>query len=1452
MLGLLTVPECQAIITDPDDYIWYDTGPLGVTSSFTFPAWMEHGENVIFKLYIGGDGDNPEENVSNARDNDMLGKFAALTGERTLREMLGLKRDDNSSLANGILIPAGDSLILNLPFCDSLYVESWHERGLAVFNNRHDTTWYMGYSSNYAAIIGIRYYMEDSIRIVLKGSGTDWMVPQGSNGSKNMELANNYTHRQRSATPSSRAAYINRIKVFSKIDRGTIPPFEGMHSGWTGQYRPGPSGTVDLESPITDNWSGTTFAKYASDLGVVRSMLTASKNMNVGYDDDLKRFGMRITSLGTSPQTTDFTDGEQHAGYFNIAANTVKFQELVLQFDFAIRQGADSCVVAAQVAGDTVWTVLGTYANSADPVTQMASVSCPLPEAFDNQKSISIRILMGGGDYPEGGELVLSNLKLNGWDDYRATSENAKKIAYLTTAVDRLHILARSNTEDASDMILRHWLENPDYKITVFHKELWEGLDTEAKVEDAFKDYDLVVLSRYLSADEPVVRNLKTLVGKKPFLNFNAEAYKNWNTSLSVANTGPESLFTGNNYFYHPVFAGLGLVNEGDRLTLPALSDTLPAFEGVTYQSAPEGYLLGVGEASAPLTILEQNADKTAKYMLIALSKTGYPALNDMGYTLIDNVMTYLLSPDLFVAPNFNMVPTGAIVANTSELRAALSYDYASLNLSEILIQMKPSSDAGGAYRLLSDGLHIGGGKFVLRPYEPGTTVQLAGDIRSENDLRLESMTFRSLLLTAAEADKPFMSLKSRDIVSTGVYFDNCDIENVGCLFQVAGSDSVVVGEFSVRDSRLSQVGQSGRSFISLDNSDIWMDKLVFEENFVRDCQVGCLIDWLSPAYHSLTEYTDSKTVISLNHNSFVNSRPASGDILRFAAAGEQDALLLSVKNNVFYQVFGQGKIELVSTLAMAEAQNTLQLNNNLLVGAQTQVETTTPGQWNLVQGAALTPESLGIADVFEDNTMTSVSKISPLFYSGEGRTYLGTQAMYSQRKESLVLPVHNVDELRTALQISIAGDVIELYDNPEGTYLLGQGGFDYPKTGGTLIVRAAEEQHPVLFGSITPMNSCRLDTLLLENLTWKGSTEFADYDKDVNSPLYFQNVADTIGLLHISHCTFQDLDNQMIVRANNCKGLFIGEIRLDNSTFDNMGGSRQDGVVGAHFFQFSNKNDYTISRFIFVHNIVSQFHGSQMFNIPRSGQAGDSVVVIDISHNLFYHVGGNAKDSNRNFLEFNSSPQGCDVTVSICNNIFYKRWSEINKPVCQLALYDTTGVKSSKIDVLNNFYEGEYYPEYPSGANPMSPSVEEDALEHNLTQSSGNVVINRGEALNWESIELEDDVFEDESVLLISQESPLFTAGVGGTYIGPRYCYRLADALKGIISEPAALSCWTEQGSLMVDVPQDGAMLRVYDAMGRTCLSRPVTAGRHQITGLGSGLYLVRLGDKSAKVMMR
>ncbi|MBQ7163584.1 MAG: hypothetical protein IJR64_08345 [Bacteroidales bacterium] len=1452
MLALLTVPECHAIITDPDDYIWYDTGILGTSRFFDFPAWMEHGENVIFKKEIGGDLDNPEENVSNARDRDMLDKFAELTGDRTLREIVGLKRDDNSSLANGILIPAGDSLILNLPFCDSLYVESWHERGLAVFNNRHDTTWYMGYSSNYAAIIGIRYYMEDSIRIVLKGSGTDWMVPQGSNGSKNMELANNYTHRQRSANPSNRAAYINRIKVFSKIDKGTIPPFEGTHSGWTGQYRPGPSGTVDLNAPITDNWSGATFAKYASDLGVVRSILTASKSMQVGYDDDLHRSGMRITALGVTPDTTDFTNGAHHLSYFDIAANTVKFQDLVLKFDFAIRHGADSCVVAAQVAGDTAWTVLGSFANSANPVTQMASVACPLPEKFNNQKKMNIRILMNKGSYPEGGELVLSSLKLDGWDDYRATSEDAKKIAYITSAVDRLHILNRSNTEDASDMILRHWLNNPDYKITVFHKELWNDLDTEAKVEEAFKDYDLVVLSRYLSGDEPVVRNLKTLVGKKPFLNFNVEAYKNWNAALSVSADSPESLVTGNNYFYHPVFAGMGLVNEGDMIALPALSDTLPALEAAAYQSAPEGYLLGAATSSSPLTIYEQNANKVAKYMLVALSKTGYPALNDMGYKLIDNAMVYLLSPDLFVAPNFNMVPTGAIVENSSELAAALSYDYASLNLAEILIQMKPSKDADGLYRLAGDDIHIGGGKMVLKPYEAGMTVSLAGAIKTANDLNLTSMTFRDLHVTAAEVDQPFFSLKGRDIVSDGIYFENCDIENVNSLFQATLSDSLVAGGLTVRNSRLNHVGQSGKSFIALDNSDVWMDKVVFEENVVRDYQGGRFIDWQTPAYHSLTDYTGSKEVISINHNSFVNETPATGDILRYAADGAEDALTVAIKNNIFYQTFSQGKVQLTSEMAAAQPRNTLQVKNNLLVSAAAQVETTTPGQWTIDQKAALTMDSLNITEVFEDNTLSSVAKISPLYYSGEGRTYLGAKVLYSDRVQPLVLPVHNADELRTALEISIAGDVIELYDNEAGTYLLGQRGFDYPKTGGTLVIRAAEGQQPVLFGSITPMNACRLDTLVFENLTWQGSPEFADYDKDVNSPFAFLNVADTIGLLHISHCTFKDLDNQMIIRTNNCAGLYLGEIRVDNSFFDNMGGTRPDGTVGAHFFQFSNKNDYTISRFIFVHNIVSNFHGSQMFNISRSGSAGDSVIVIDISHNLFYRVGGNAKDSNRNFLEFNSSPVGCDVSIYICNNIFYKRWSDVNKPVCNLALYNVEGVKSSKIEVLNNYYEGEYYPEYPSSANPMSPSVEEDAMEHNLEQTSGDVPVHRYGVLDWEAVELDEDVFEDEATFLISQESPLFTAGVDHTYLGPRYCYRLADAIRTMMAETASLVCWTEAGNLLVDVPQGGSVLRVYDMMGRTCLAKPVAEGRHQFSGLGKGLYLVRLGDKSAKVMIR
>ncbi|MBQ7162612.1 MAG: hypothetical protein IJR64_03375, partial [Bacteroidales bacterium] len=211
----------------------------------------------------------------------------------------------------------------------------------------------------------------------------------------------------------------------------------------------------------------------------------------------------------------------------------------------------------------------------------------------------------------------------------------------------------------------------------------------------------------------------------------------------------------------------------------------------------------------------------------------------------------------------------------------------------------------------------------------------------------------------------------------------------------------------------------------------------------------------------------------------------------------------------------------------------------------------------------------------------------------------------------------------------------------------------------------------------------------------------------------------------------------------------------------------------------------------------------------------------------MFYKLGGNAKDQYRNFLDFSKTPVGCTVDINISDNLFYKRWSDVNKPICQLALYDTAGVKSSHIVLARNYYEGDYYPAGQAntfGANPVSNSVAEDAVLCNLIQTSGDVVVERDAPLTWEELGIEDGVFTDEEALLISQQSPLYTAGTQGSAIGPRICYGIADVLPAV-QTAAAAEVFARQGSLWIRSRQSD-QLQVFTLSGQTVVNTRIPAG--------------------------
>ena len=453
-------------------------------------------------------------------------------------------------------------------------------------------------------------------------------------------------------------------------------------------------------------------------------------------------------------------------------------------------------------------------------------------------------------------------------------------------------------------------------------------------------------------------------------------------------------------------------------------------------------------------------------------------------------------------------------------------------------------------------------------------------------------------------------------------------------------------------------------------------------------------------------------------------------------------------------------------------------------------------------------------------------------------------------------------------MNIAIGGDVIELYDfvpaseadsftyvvegKEYGVYMLGLNGFAYPTTGGDLTIRAAEGQHPVLYGRISPNNAAKLDALRIIGLKFADAEGFPNFDNENAGPFYFTSAAN-IGVFHVTQCTFENLQNVRLMRTNNCTNLYIGEVRFDYNVFENHGGTMADGNVGAaHFFQFSDKNDYTLDRFTFVENIVSNFHGSQLFNINRSGSKGDSAIVINISNNLFYKLGGNAKDQKRNFMEFNKAPQGCTVDIQIANNLFYKRWSDVNNPICQLALYDPEGVVSSNIVVTNNYFEGEYYPADGQnyGANPVSTSADENAVENNLAKTSGEVEVTRGEPLTWEVLGV-DEVFADEATLTIDQSSPLFTAGLNGACIGPKICYGIKEALSAPEMVREGLEAFSRDGVVYVNASREVEM-RVFSLTGKLLRSQQLSEGLNQVDGLAAGLYVIRVNNAAVKVLIK
>lgn len=1413
------VPKALAVITDPEDHVFYYSDKIGSSREFDIPDFMK---GTGWKYGSTG---------------------VVLNSNRRLYEFLEVEPTDTVYAL--IMDKKTGKMELHLPYCDSIFVEFWGtgQRGIKISNNKNDLYGWHAEEGNRPVSTGVRFREKDSVTVYLTPTKLDMNVkPTGD-------------------------VFINSIKIYGPMGDNEVPEFDGSIAAWTFQYRPQASGTVDLNDSLqeSDGWQSELYPMYASDLGVVRAKLTTSASgMCIGYDDIFNAYAAKIEDLGIT-QAGDYTDGNKHSNYFQMEVSARHFQDLSLNFDFTLLDGGDTCVVAYLLEGSTKWQVAGKFLKNEDAWNCLTSVQLPLPE-LTNQSNITFRIMMGNGDYSSGGGMVLSHLALKGYDDYYESNADAVSVAYITNATDRVHILDRALTADSLDTkLLPALLEDPAYRVSIITQDAWKDLTSENIVE-AFAGYDLVILSEFPDAQSSIVKACKALVGQKPFLNFKAEAYRNdvWDwANMAICQEDTFAAYE-RSFRFHPIFSEARDTEKDYSVALFGKStngETLQGFDASSYKGPQPSYMIASPlHTPSAICFHEWNASPEAKYMLLGFSGESYAHLEEASIKMIKHAMEYLLSEDLFVAPQFNMTATGAEVENLSELKAALAYDYSALRLDEIQILLKDCQDESGMYQLGDSGMEMSSlGHLIIKASE-GAEPVLSGSFFATNTLCLESLTMENLRFAGdPTCTKALLPIQAGDVVNEKITLKSCSFLSLTqTIFESLSADSASIGGLCIEQSYVENFGgtaQEGPAFISLGSGHYWIGALDLTETVFRNYHGKQLLQVQMTTPMAKQE---ESIRFSIDHNTFY----------AYSGTAEEDAALLEWKtnpqaavtvdlcDNLFYGSYAQGG--LYNQLALFEASKPAELN--LLNNYSDMPLKVVSGNFKTTC-LELTADSLGISKVFVNDSLMQISKISPLYAAGTNRTQVGARACYIDRTEKALLRVKNVPELITALEISVAGDeiVLENCDDESGVYLLGRTGLVYPTHFGDLSIYAAEGHAPQLFGRLSSSNGCKLSNLTIKGLNFVGRSGFTGNDQEVYAPFYI-NVRDSImDTLLFEDCSFTDLENQQIFRTNTgCAGMHIGRLVYEHCLFDNMGGNKPiDGKsYGAHFIQFQNSLSYSLDHFIFRNNTVKNFHGSQLFNISRQNSTSkDSLMEIIIDNNLFYYLGGHA-DKNRNFLEFNKQPAGFDVTVSISDNIFYQRLSSDYYPIAYLSLFDKDSAQQVEVDVLNNFFDGEYYStDETYGDNPVAPkddSFNLKAIGAGESQST-NIQPRYTEPMTRASLGI-NDVFEQwEPVLLIGQSSPLFRAGRNGSFVGPWDCYYTdrPAAMDKAFSETSRMQAYSKDGVLYLQSTQDQE-LTVFDLLGRVQRVLSVKEGLNVVDGLSEGIYLLKSEKELVKVLVR
>ena len=757
-----------------------------------------------------------------------------------------------------------------------------------------------------------------------------------------------------------------------------------------------------------------------------------------------------------------------------------------------------------------------------------------------------------------------------------------------------------------------------------------------------------------------------------------------------------------------------------------------------------------------------------------------------------------------YYVPAFDEKESGAVVSSAAELIEALSYnDYAS---EDITIELLDCIDEGGIY-LIGTGTAFPQtfGNVIIKAAE-GAQPLIWGSFSSNNGMKVNNITFEGLHWNGAdstlpgfnsEAYQPFGVLRADTVLGSytvqSCTFRNLDYQRIFRSNACAGAVvKQVVFEHNLFDNMgwNRPAGTHGQSFIQMVNSNNYeMDHFIFRENEVKNFHGNQFFNM--PRTGTTADTADVNFTITVENNTFYKFGGQGGSDRNFLEYNKELGGLnglININNNLFYErwsyeKFPQCKLTLFEP---AEGQNlTVNVLNNFYYPdnvvskdpVYTPDDTTYFGNLDIFDVDLATSKivynsnDLFMSSFPEMGLLDPENKLSyklPLFTAGTEGTYIGTVHSYyvpafiEQPTGAIVKNSAEFLEAMAYTDYTSADITIEMLNSTDenGLYMIGAG-TAFPQTFGNLTIKAAEGAEPKVFGRLSSNNGMKAQTFLVEGLTFDYGDSTLSFNSQNYNPFHIKNVADSVMVsFTVRNCNFMNMHSQLVMRTEKCTNAVIKQLLFENCYFDNHGWTRGSGEQFGHFFQFDKANTYEMDNFIFRNNIVKNFHGSQTFNIGRTGTtAEDPNFSVSIENNTFYKFGGSGS-SARQFLGYGENLGGNNAVININNNLFYDRWSTSHFPHALVTLFEPDSAQTVTLNILNNFFSPDTVVAAKGGSE-------------NLPVVNSSIVPNRKDLFMFmPEFSGMGKVFQDEALLTIAFTSPLYTAGTNGTFVGAEQCY--------------------------------------------------------------------------------